>query len=213
MGKLRVYCLKTLNKLSIYPLGNTPSAPTSSMLTRMYRCHPCASTLVITRKGDGMFLFYRNKFCHWLVKNLATGTTWECGVDWRSWDHDWNICWTFQSGLLRNTWLSISLKVRCMIQRFIGVLKLGLSSVNLRGMMSVFHQLKRLEPTTWEVTSTRVQKHSLSTMLSKRADNDSFSNSKALALNSDRSIRSFNTSISACCLLTHQKNLSCSLST
>ena len=27
MGKLRVYCLKTLNKLSIYPLGKTPSAP------------------------------------------------------------------------------------------------------------------------------------------------------------------------------------------
>ena len=27
MGKLRVYCLKTLNKLSIYPLGNAPSAP------------------------------------------------------------------------------------------------------------------------------------------------------------------------------------------
>ena len=27
MGKLRVYWLKTLNKLSIYPLGNTPSAP------------------------------------------------------------------------------------------------------------------------------------------------------------------------------------------
>ena len=27
MGKLRVYFLKTLNKLSIYPLGNTPSAP------------------------------------------------------------------------------------------------------------------------------------------------------------------------------------------
>ena len=27
MGKLRVYCLKTLNELSIYPLGNTPSAP------------------------------------------------------------------------------------------------------------------------------------------------------------------------------------------
>ena len=27
MGKLRVYCLKTLKKLTIYPLGNTPSAP------------------------------------------------------------------------------------------------------------------------------------------------------------------------------------------
>ena len=32
MGKLRVYCLKTLNKLSIYPLGNTPSAPSDSGL-------------------------------------------------------------------------------------------------------------------------------------------------------------------------------------
>ena len=30
MGNLRVYCLKTLNKLSIYPLGNTPSAPSAS---------------------------------------------------------------------------------------------------------------------------------------------------------------------------------------
>ena len=27
MAKLRVYCLKILNKLSIYSLGNTPSAP------------------------------------------------------------------------------------------------------------------------------------------------------------------------------------------
>ena len=36
VGKLRVYCLKTLNKLSIYPLGNTPSAP--SELSR-----PCVS--------------------------------------------------------------------------------------------------------------------------------------------------------------------------
>ena len=27
MGKLRVYCLKTLKKPLIYPLGNTPSAP------------------------------------------------------------------------------------------------------------------------------------------------------------------------------------------
>ena len=30
MGKLRVYWLKTLKKLSIYPLGNTPSAPSAS---------------------------------------------------------------------------------------------------------------------------------------------------------------------------------------
>ena len=32
MGKLRVYCLKTLNKLSIYSLGNTPSAPSETQL-------------------------------------------------------------------------------------------------------------------------------------------------------------------------------------
>ena len=29
MGKLRVYWLKALNKLSIYPLGNTPSVPSA----------------------------------------------------------------------------------------------------------------------------------------------------------------------------------------
>ena len=34
MGKLRVYCLKTLNKPSIYPLGNTPSAPSVLELGR-----------------------------------------------------------------------------------------------------------------------------------------------------------------------------------
>ena len=32
MGKLRVYCLKALNKLSIYPLSNTPSVPSDSQL-------------------------------------------------------------------------------------------------------------------------------------------------------------------------------------
>ena len=35
MGKLRVYCLKTLNKLLIYPLGNTPSAPSVSSVIRL----------------------------------------------------------------------------------------------------------------------------------------------------------------------------------
>ena len=33
MGKLRVYYLKTLNKLSTYPLGNTPSAPSEVWYT------------------------------------------------------------------------------------------------------------------------------------------------------------------------------------
>ena len=131
----------------------------------------------------------------------------------RSWNNNWNICWTFWRSLLRNTWFSIGLEIRHMVQRLIGVLEFQLSSIDLKGMMSVFLQSERSEPTTWEVTSAQVQKHNLSTMLSKQADNDSFSNSKALALNSDHSIHSFNTSISARCLLTRWKNLSCSLLT
>ena len=37
MGKLRVYCLKTLNKLSIYPVGNTPSAPSDKFFRQLNR--------------------------------------------------------------------------------------------------------------------------------------------------------------------------------
>ena len=44
MGKLRVYCLKTLNKLSIYPLGNTPSAPSVIMqIERAEQWRDCES--------------------------------------------------------------------------------------------------------------------------------------------------------------------------
>ena len=43
MGKLRVYCLKTLNKLSIYPLGNTPSAP--SAIDATFPCCPGCKVL------------------------------------------------------------------------------------------------------------------------------------------------------------------------
>ena len=38
MGKLRVYCLKTLNKLLIYPLGNTPSAPSAWLAGSLEEC-------------------------------------------------------------------------------------------------------------------------------------------------------------------------------
>ena len=185
MGKLRVYWLKTLNKLSIYPLDNTPSAPS----------------------------VYGNQLGHWLVQNLTTRTTWERGIDGRTQNHNWNIGRMLQRSLLRHTRLSICFEVRRMIRRFIGILELGLGSINLGRMTSEFLPLEISEPTTWEVTSARVQKHNLSTMLSKHADNDSFSNSSALALNSDRSIRSFKASMSAHCQLTRRKNLSCSLST
>ena len=123
------------------------TASTTSVLTRTYRCHPCASTLVVTRKHNWMFFLYGNELCHWLVKDLTTWATWELGIDGQSQNHDQNICWTFQSRLLRNTRLSISLKIRCIIRRFISVFELRLSLVNLRGMTSVFLQLERSEPT------------------------------------------------------------------
>ena len=189
------------------------TTPTTSTLTGTYRCHPRPSTLVVTRKANRMLLFYENKLSHWLIQDLATWAAREHSINWWSWNDNWNICWTFRCSLLRSTWLGICLKVRRMVRRFVGILKLRLGSINLKRMTSVFLQLERSEPTTWDVTSARVQKHNLSTMLSKRADNDLFSSSKALALNSDCSIHSFKASISARCQLTRQKNLSCSLST
>ena len=49
MGKLRVYWLKTLNKLSIYPLGNTPSAP--SVKERMERSELRARALELENES------------------------------------------------------------------------------------------------------------------------------------------------------------------
>ena len=177
------------------------TASTMSTLTRTHCCHPCPSALVILRKGDWVFLLNGNQFGHWLVQRLTARTTQEGGINWWSRNYDRNICWMFQCGLLGYAWLSVGFKVQCMVQRLISVLKLGLGSINLEGMMSVFLQLERSEPTTWEVTSTQVQKHNLSTILSNQADSDLFSSSKAFVLNSNHSIRSFNTSISTCCLL------------
>ena len=46
MGKFRVYCLKTLNKPSIYPLGNTPSAPSvCSPYLPLLRLRPVSASL------------------------------------------------------------------------------------------------------------------------------------------------------------------------
>ena len=143
------------------------TASATSMLTRMHRCHPHTLTLVVTKYRDRMFFLYRNKLCHWFIKDLATWTTRKCGINWRCWNHNRNVYWTLWSTLLRNAWLGIGLEIRRVVQRLIGILKLRLSSVNLEGMTSVFLQLERSEPTTWEVTSAQVQKHNLSTMLSK----------------------------------------------
>ena len=111
-------------------MSNTPislairTMSTTSTLTRTYCCHPRPSTLVITRKANWMFLFYGDEFCYRLVQDLTTRTTRECGIDGRSRDNNWNVCWTFRSGLLRNTRLGISFKIRCMVRRLIGVLQL-----------------------------------------------------------------------------------------
>ena len=138
-----------------------------------------------------MILFYGDKFSHWLVKDLTAWATRKCGVDRQTQNHNRDVSRALRRSLLRHTWLSIRFEVQCVVRRLVSIFKLGLGSINLGRMTSEFLPLEISEPTTWEVTSARVQKHSLSTMLSKRADNDLFSNSNALALNSDHSMCSF----------------------
>ena len=170
MGILRVCCLKTLKKPSIYPLGNTPSAPsvwifaswdcgrlhtsntpissvirttsTTSTLTGTYRDHPRSSTLVVTRKTNRMFLFYGDKLGYWLVKNLATRTTRKRGINRRTRNHDWDVGKVLWRGLLRHTRLSICLEVRCMIRRLIGILEFGFGLVNLKRMTSEISSIR-----------------------------------------------------------------------
>ena len=55
MGKLRVYCLKTLNKLSIYPLGNTPSAPSVKAYAEAMVDSNCARDTYIDKEQDKFF--------------------------------------------------------------------------------------------------------------------------------------------------------------
>ena len=62
-----------------------------------------------------MFLFDGNQFSHWLIENFAVWAARKGGVDWRSWDYNGNVCWTFRGGLLGYTWLSISLEIRRVI--------------------------------------------------------------------------------------------------
>ena len=98
-------------------MSNTPISlairmtSTTSTLTGTHHCHSRTPTLIVTRERDGMFLFYGNKFCYWLIKNLATRTTRKRGVNWRSRNHNRNVGWMFRSSLLGNTWLGIGLKV------------------------------------------------------------------------------------------------------
>ena len=52
MGKLRVYCLKTLNKLSNYPLDTTPSAPSvwkRASSQEIWCPMECSKTRLLTR--------------------------------------------------------------------------------------------------------------------------------------------------------------------
>ena len=118
-------------------MSNTPissvirTASTISTLTETHCCHPCTSTLVVARKRNRMFLLDRNQLSHWFVEHFATGTIQKGGVDQRCWNHNGNICWALRSHLFGNAWLSISLKVQHIVQRLIGILKLGLCSINL----------------------------------------------------------------------------------
>ena len=103
-----------------------------SALARMYRCHPCTSTLVVTRERNWMILLYGNEFSHWLVQNLAAWTTRKCGINRGSRNHNWNIRQMLWSSLFGHAQLSVSFEVRRVVQSLIGVLELRLGSVNLK---------------------------------------------------------------------------------
>ena len=89
-----------------------------------------------------MFLFYGNQFGNRLIKNLATGTTREGGINRRSGNHNRNVGRTLQLGLLGNARLGIRFEVRRMIRRFVGVLKLRFGSVNLERMTSEISSIR-----------------------------------------------------------------------
>ena len=114
----------------------TRTASTTSTLTGTHRCHPRPSTLVVTRKANRMFLFNGNQLSHRLVKNLATRTTRERGINRRSWHHNWDVGRALRRSLLRNAQLGIRLKVRGMIRRLVGILEFGLGPVDLERMAS-----------------------------------------------------------------------------
>ena len=74
MGKLRVYWLKTLNKLSIYPLGNTPSAPSVSLsqvakATRLVEDDGAQSTSVLHSELQSWIPLF---FAHVVMDDTAT---------------------------------------------------------------------------------------------------------------------------------------------
>ena len=82
-----------------------------------------------------MILLDGDKLSHQLIKNLAAWTTRERGVNRRTRNHNRDIGRMLQRSLLWHAWLGVSLKVRCVIRRIVGVLKFGFGSVNLKRMM------------------------------------------------------------------------------
>ena len=118
---------------------------TTSTLTGTYRCHPRPSTLVVARKANRMLLLYGNQLGYRLVQDLAPWATRKGGIDRRSRHHDWDIGRMLRRGLLRHARLGISFKVRRMVRRLIGVLKLGLGSVNLKRMTSEISSIKKFQ--------------------------------------------------------------------
>ena len=83
-----------------------------------------------------MFFFYGNQLGHRLVQNLPPWTTRERGVYRRTGNHNRDICRALRRGLFRHARFGVSLEVRRMVRRLIGVLQLGLGSINLKGTVS-----------------------------------------------------------------------------
>ena len=83
MGKLRVYCSKTLNKLSIYPLGNTPSAPSVIDI-----CVPCA---IAVRHGLCICLNLSQILLHLGLLSLQTISLESTTLQSNYWNEEWRL--------------------------------------------------------------------------------------------------------------------------
>ena len=123
--------------------SNTPvssaigMATMTSTLTGTYCCHPHPLTLIITRKYNRMIFFNQHPCRHQFIENLTSGATRKGCVNWWCWDHNGNICWTFQSSFFRNTWFRVGLEVQGVVQQFISIFKLQFSTVKLKDSISL----------------------------------------------------------------------------
>ena len=90
MGILRVYCLKTLNKLPIYPLGNTPSAPSGKNLSCSLLTY-ASLVWLLSAMASAYALTSAKSFFIWFC-SCSNLSPWEdATVQLNQWNKEWRL--------------------------------------------------------------------------------------------------------------------------